>query len=167
MNGNFPDVFKKKDLDLHNIIISLCVRVVHEIGTAKSNTDYPLSVSWCHLMASLVAATLPVKLVDGYWGGSKFYHSWVTTPNGHIIDVSPIKCRSAPIMYPKKASEQCSIHWNKVFKKATKRQQGHFDKIRASEKFALAFKDVMKKTVTIRTELKKAYKECCREKPAK
>jgi hypothetical protein len=156
MNGNYPrNVFSEHDLVVHNLVIAFSVGMVLSVD-AKPRRPRQITVSWCHLMATLVGATIPVKVVDGYWC-KKVEHSWIETRDGSIIDVSPIGCRSAPVMYPGSVLEDKELYWRDIFVPATKRQRPRFITIRKSIKFTRAFTESFEQSIQLREKLLNDY----------
>lgn len=161
MNGNYPKVFSKHDLILHNLISTFCLELISKIEPKRAERK-EVSLSWCHLMATLVGATFPVRVVDGFWA-VQHQHSWVETKGGHIIDVSPIGCRSLPSMYPGKFLEKQNINWKLVFIEAKKRKEKLILKnILNSDKFKNATTVALKQTEKIRKKYTKWYYEACK-----
>ena len=150
MNNNYPRGFTKHDILLHNLITQFCSEVVGTISFVSVDAKQ-ISLSWCHLMATVVGDTLPVRVVDGSWR-KRFMHSWVETPRGHVIDVSPVGCRSHPVMYPGKAL---------VFHEGVYHEL--IADIRNSEKFQVAYASVMKQANEIRTKYQFTYLVLCKK----
>lgn len=161
MNGNHPRVFSKHDLILHNLITTFVFEVIRTCEPVRA-ANKQISLSWCHLMSTLVGITFPTRIVDGFWY-DKNQHSWLETKCGHIIDVSPIGCRSLPVMYPGKFLEKQNINWKLVFVEAKKRDEKIiFKDIRSSDKFKDALKQALEQTVKIRKKYTKWYYETCK-----
>ena len=51
----------------------------------------------CHILARAVAKVFSLRCVDGYFLPN-FCHSWVLSPNGHLIDVYPVAVLGGPIL---------------------------------------------------------------------
>jgi len=51
----------------------------------------------CHILARAVAIVFDLELVSGYLYPD-YEHSWVTTPNGNIIDVYPVGVFGGPFL---------------------------------------------------------------------
>lgn len=161
MNGNHPKVFSKHDLILHNLITTFCFEVIRNCEPVRA-TNKQISLSWCHLMATLVGVTFPIRIVDGFWA-DQTQHSWLETKSGHIIDVSPIGCRSLPVMYPGRFLEKHNINWKLVFVEGKKnREKLIFKNIRNSDKFKDALKQAIEQTVKVRKKYTKWYYEACK-----
>lgn len=159
MNGNFPRVFSKNDITLHSFITLFCSELITEIDSGIRAHKNQTTLSWCHLMASIVSQTFPVRLVDGYWSG-EFLHSWVETKSGHIIDVSPIDCRSLPIMFPGVLLRNKTCSWKRVFREAkSKKDKVIFIKIRQSNKYVTAYETAVEQTKEICSRYTKMYKK--------
>jgi len=54
----------------------------------------------CHILARAVAKVFSLRCVDGYFLPN-FCHSWVLSPNGHLIDIYPVGVIGGPIMMVK------------------------------------------------------------------
>ncbi len=161
MNGNYPKVFSKHDLILHNLITTFCLKLIYYVEPVRCKNNQ-ISLSWCHLMSVLVGITFPVKIVDGFWCHEN-QHSWLETKNGNIIDVSPIGCRSLPPMYPGKVLEKQNLNWKLMFIEAKgKDQKKIFTDIRNSEKFKEAFETAFKQTKKFRKKYTKLYYDICK-----
>jgi hypothetical protein len=161
MNNNLEFRFSKHDLLLHGLIAAFCCDVVTKVWNAQS-CEGEVSVSWCHLLSTLVRLTFPVDMVDGYWYKNT-EHSWVETRSGHIIDVSPIGCRSMAVMLPGVPLKKDCINWRNVFTKATKKEREGFILLRKSKKFGTALEDAFIKTKRLRNRYTKMYLRYCKE----
>jgi hypothetical protein len=118
-------------------------------------------------MATLVGLTFPVRIVDGFWS-VQTQHSWLETKAGHIIDVSPIGCRSLPPMYPGKFLENHNINWKLVFIEAKKKEEKLvFKNIRNSDKFKDALTQALEQTKKIRKKYAKLYFGTCKANKVK
>ena len=51
----------------------------------------------CHILARAVARVFLLKYVDGFFIPN-FCHSWVLSPNSHVIDVYPVGILGGPIL---------------------------------------------------------------------
>lgn len=51
----------------------------------------------CHVLVRALANVLGLQYVDGYFS-SRYDHSWLLTPSGHIIDPYPVAIWGGPFM---------------------------------------------------------------------
>jgi len=52
---------------------------------------------FCHILARAVARVFLLKYVDGFFIPN-FCHSWILSPNNHVIDVYPVGILGGPIL---------------------------------------------------------------------
>ncbi|MCF7835962.1 MAG: hypothetical protein K9M15_02475 [Candidatus Marinimicrobia bacterium] len=68
----------------------------------------------CHMLARAVAKVFGLKYVDGYYTPN-FEHSWILTPEKHLIDVYPIAVIGGPIlMVSEKFNSPARWHYKKM-----------------------------------------------------
>ncbi|MFC1756751.1 hypothetical protein ACFLZC_01150 [Patescibacteria group bacterium] len=65
-----------------------------DLGVDEKGNKIILS---CHILARAVAKVFSLKYVDGYFLPN-FSHSWVLSPNNHLIDVYPVAVLGGPIL---------------------------------------------------------------------
>lgn len=94
-----------------------------DLGVDEEGEDICLS---CHMLARAVAKVFHLKVADGYFG--RFYnHSWLVTPQGHVIDVYPVGILGGPILVDGSGVLSPGRH---LYKKANPRKfaKGQFSK---------------------------------------
>jgi hypothetical protein len=83
-----------------------------DLGLDGSRNKIDLS---CHMFARAVADIFSLEFVDGYFTIG-FQHSWVLTPNGHVIDVYPVAMLGGPILMEARGfspARNCYLKMNK------------------------------------------------------
>jgi hypothetical protein len=65
-----------------------------DLGVDEEKRKIVLS---CHILARAVSKVFSLRFVDGYFKPN-FEHSWVLSPNEHIIDVYPVAILGGPIL---------------------------------------------------------------------
>lgn len=161
MNGNYPRNFNVHELVLHSAITIFCSNLISQLEYKRAKKGQ-CSLSYCHLMATLVGMTFPVKVVDGYWHRN-FNHSWVETKWGSIIDVSPIACRSLPLMYPGvPLKDKGMLNWRMIFI-STKKNDRRILEIRESVKFKRLLREALAQTAALRKKYFDYYLQSCKE----
>ncbi len=166
MNNNLDYRFSQHDHLAHETINGFVADVVCSI-TNVSSGEKMVAVSWCHLMATLVASTFPfVRVVDGAWF-KDHQHSWVETKyTKHIIDVSPVGCIGSAILYPGKPLKKQKIYWRLMFT-TPKEYVDDIKRIRESKKFQTALANILKQTKKQQKRWKKFYDDMCKEHKVK
>ncbi len=77
-----------------------------DLGYREGSDSIVLS---CHMLARAIGQCFNLKVQDGYFAvGSQ--HSWLLTPNGHIIDTYPVGIIGGPLLveniYPRSPGQQ-------------------------------------------------------------
>jgi hypothetical protein len=80
----------------------------------------------CHILARAVAKVFKLKYVDGYFYPN-FEHSWLLTPNGHIIDVYPVAILGGPLLMDGSRHSPASRYYIKCARQ--KFSRGRFGKV--------------------------------------
>ena len=83
--------------------VSLCQRIrvlIHlipdNIDLGKDPEGNPIVLS-CHILAHSMGRILGLNIEDGYFYPN-FYHSWVKTRHGQVLDVYPVGIYSPPFL---------------------------------------------------------------------
>lgn len=92
-----------------------------DLGVDEKGNEIILS---CHILARAVAKVFSLKYVDGYFIPF-FSHSWVLSPNNHLIDVYPVAMLGGPILMVSEGDGQyiTPIKWH--YKKASAKKISH------------------------------------------
>jgi hypothetical protein len=80
----------------------------------------------CHILARAIAKVFSLKYVDGYFIPN-FSHSWVLSPNGHLIDIYPVAVLGGPILMVEDGGAS-PIRWHYKKASAKKVSRGLFSK---------------------------------------
>ncbi len=72
------------------------VNKLPDLDLGRDNEGQPVPLT-CHMLARAVARVFTLRFADGFFY-PKYPHSWVLTPDRHIIDVYPIAVIGGPIL---------------------------------------------------------------------
>ncbi len=76
--------------------IRRAVEVLPDLDFGEDEKNRPIVLS-CHMLARAIGRVFSLKVVDGFFT-SNCEHSWLLTPEGHIIDVYPVAVLGGPIL---------------------------------------------------------------------
>ena len=86
----------KADIDLLERIRLLVQSFPDGVDYGKDAYGDSITLS-CHILAHAVGRVLSLDAEDGYFRPN-YSHSWLKTPNGHILDVYPVGILSGPFL---------------------------------------------------------------------
>lgn len=94
-----------------------------DLGVNENGNKIVLS---CHVLARAIAKVFSLKYADGFFVPN-FSHSWVLSPNSHLIDVYPVAVLGGPILMVEDDSAS-PIRWHYKRTSARKISYGLFSK---------------------------------------
>jgi hypothetical protein len=92
----------KGDIELLEKVRRMIQAFPDEIDLGNDLEGKPIVLS-CHILANALGKVLGLDVVDGYFR-PHYNHSWLKTPNGHIIDVYPVGILGGPFLVEQTAS---------------------------------------------------------------